>query len=130
MELYAPPFAALATTAAGFMCSYNRINGVYACENDVTLKTMLKGYFNFSGFVVSDWGADHSCSASINAGLDIDMPTNEWYNNASITAALGVGNITVDQIHDSCMRIMSGWYAPFTFPPLFVQWGKKSTLRT
>jgi beta-glucosidase-like glycosyl hydrolase len=32
---------------------YNRVNGVYACENPTTLSTMLKGYYNFSGFVVS-----------------------------------------------------------------------------
>jgi len=48
MELYAPPFATAAQHSAGFMCSYNRINGVWACENKDTLRTMLKGYFNFS----------------------------------------------------------------------------------
>ena len=69
---------------------------------------MLKGYYNFSGFVVvragllgvqscykhatdiwlytaqSDWGATHSTSAAINAGLDIDMPDNTWFNQKSI----------------------------------------------
>lgn len=88
MELYAPPFEAVAATVAGYMCSYNRVNGkpviaqpatlseckhwphyyarvhaeyfarnlagVYACENPTTLRKMLKGYYNFSGFVVSD----------------------------------------------------------------------------
>lgn len=38
----------------------NLINGKYACENKATLKEMLKGTYNFSGFVVSDWGATHS----------------------------------------------------------------------
>ena len=53
MELYAPPFAtAAAHKVAGYMCAYNRINHVWACEQPETLKTMLKGYFNFSGFVV------------------------------------------------------------------------------
>ena len=54
MELYGPPFAAAAAAGtSGFMCSYNLVNGVYACENEQTLKTMLKGYYNFSGFIVS-----------------------------------------------------------------------------
>jgi beta-glucosidase len=83
---------------------------VYACENKQTLSVMLKGYFNFSGFVVSDWGATHSVSDAINAGLDIDMPDNHYFSNTSIHAALEVKNITVDQLHDSCIRIMSGWY--------------------
>jgi beta-glucosidase len=55
MELYGPPFEAAVQKAAGVMCAYNRVNGVYACENPFTLKTMLKGRYNFSGFVVSDW---------------------------------------------------------------------------
>ena len=55
MELYAPPFAAIADRVAGYMCSYNRVNGVYACENKDTLMKILKGSFNFTGFVVSDW---------------------------------------------------------------------------
>jgi beta-glucosidase-like glycosyl hydrolase len=45
---------------------------------------MLKGYYNFSGFVVSDWGATHSTSQAINAGLDIDMPDNSWFSQKSI----------------------------------------------
>jgi hypothetical protein len=85
MELYGPPFAAAARAGvAGYMCAYNRVNGVYACENEATLRTMLKassihcfdvgtiqcstspplpgtlqGYYNHTGFVVSDWGATH-----------------------------------------------------------------------
>lgn len=53
MELYGPPFAATVANSAGVMCAYNRVNGVYACENPLTLKTMLKGRYNFSGFVRS-----------------------------------------------------------------------------
>lgn len=84
---------------------------MYACENNNTLHTMLRGYFGFKGFVVSDWGATHSVSPAINAGLDIDMPDNGHFSNKSINAALAAGNITVDQLHTSCVRILSGWYA-------------------
>jgi beta-glucosidase len=47
---------------------YNRINGVWACEQPWTLKKILKEHYNFSGFVVSDWGACHSTVPSINGG--------------------------------------------------------------
>ena len=61
------------------MCAYNRINGVWACENTMTLKTILKGYYNFSGFVVSDWGACHATSESINGGTSCTRATlHEW----------------------------------------------------
>ena len=71
---------------------------------------MLKGYWNFSGFVVSDWGATHSTSEAINAGLDIDMPNNQYFNQKSIRAAIAVNNVTAAQLQDSCVRIMSQWY--------------------
>lgn len=54
MELYGPPFAAAVANAAGVMCAYNLVNGVYACENPFTLRTMLRGRYNFSGFVVCE----------------------------------------------------------------------------
>ena len=69
-------------------CSYNRINGLWACEDPLTLTTILKGYYNFSGFVVSDWGACHGTSDFINGGLDIEMPSGKNFNEAKIQAAL------------------------------------------
>ena len=110
MELYAPPFGKAAAKTAGYMCAYNRINGVWACENEHTLKTILKGYYNFSGFIVSDWGACHSTVDSINGGLDIEMPTGKHFNEDAIFAAIANKTVTVEQLHDSCLRIMSGWY--------------------
>eukprot|EP00935_MAST-01C_sp_MAST-1C-sp1_P000813 g813.t1 len=110
MELYAPPFEAVAPHTACYMCAYNRINGAYACENEHTLKTMLKGYFNFSGFVVSDWGATHSTSAAINAGLDVQMPDGTHFSEENIQAALDAKNITMEQVDESCVRILSPWY--------------------
>ena len=88
-----------------------RVNGVYACENKETLQTMLKGRYNFSGFVVSDWGACHSTSDSINHGLDIEMPRAKFMTKENIQAALDVKNITMAEIDDSCQRILSSYYA-------------------
>ena len=50
-----------------------------ACQNELTLKSVLKTWYNFSGFVVSDWGACHSTSASINGGLDLEMPQGHFF---------------------------------------------------
>jgi beta-glucosidase len=73
-EIYAAPFAdAVKAGVASIMCSYNRVNGAFACGNSNTLKTLLKGELGFKGFVTSDWGAVHNVSF-INNGLDMEMP--------------------------------------------------------
>jgi beta-glucosidase len=73
-EVYAAPFAeAVKVGVSSIMCSYNRVNGQFACGNPDTLKTLLKGELGFRGFVTSDWGGVHSASF-INAGLDMEMP--------------------------------------------------------
>src|SRR5947209_15555768 len=65
-EIYAPPYEAAVRQGrtGAVMCSYNRINSVYACENPETLTTILKRQFGFDGFVVSDWGGTHSTVAA------------------------------------------------------------------
>jgi len=52
------------------MCSYNRVHGTYACENDLLMTKILKKDWGFKGYVMSDWGADYSTAKAINAGLD------------------------------------------------------------
>ena len=44
------------------------------------------------------------------AGLDIEMPQGKFFTEEKIMAAIAAKNVTVDQLHDSCVRIMSGWY--------------------
>jgi beta-glucosidase len=72
-EIYAAPFAdAVKAGVASIMCSYNKVNGAFACGNPETLQTLLKQEIGFSGFVVSDWGANHA-PTFINDGLDLEM---------------------------------------------------------
>lgn len=111
MELYGPPFAAAVRKSAGTMCAYNLVNGIYACENPFTLKVMLKGRYNFSGFVVSDWGACHSTSPSLSAGLDLEMPNGNYFTEDKILAAIAAGNVTVADIADRCQRILLGYFS-------------------
>jgi len=73
-EVYVAPFdAAIRAGVSSIMCSYNRLNGTFACGNDSTLTKILRDEIGFKGFVTSDWGAVHAVNF-INAGLDMEMP--------------------------------------------------------
>ncbi len=73
-EVYVAPFdAAVKAGVSSIMCSYNKVNGPYACGNKDTLTTILRDQLGFKGFVTSDWGATHAVSF-INEGLDMEMP--------------------------------------------------------
>jgi beta-glucosidase len=73
-EVYVAPFeAAIKAGVSSIMCSYNRINGAFACGNESTLTKILRQEIGFRGFVTSDWGAVHAVNF-INAGLDMEMP--------------------------------------------------------
>jgi beta-glucosidase len=73
-EVYAAPFdMAVKAGVASIMCSYNRINGKFACGNPDTLKTILRDEIGFKGFVTSDWGGVHNVDF-INQGLTMEMP--------------------------------------------------------
>ena len=73
-EVYVAPFAAaIEAGVASIMCSYNKINGAFACGNSDTLKTILRDELHFKGFVTSDWGGVHNVDF-INHGLTMEMP--------------------------------------------------------
>ena len=72
-EIYAAPFAdAVQAGVASIMCSYNKVNGAFACGNPDTLQKLLRQEIGFKGFVVSDWGANHA-PTFLNDGLDLEM---------------------------------------------------------
>jgi beta-glucosidase len=73
-EIYVAPFIdAVNAGVSSIMCSYNKVNGTYACGNSDTLIKILRDEVGFKGFVTSDWGATHAASF-INHGLDMEMP--------------------------------------------------------
>ncbi|KAI5204983.1 hypothetical protein E4T42_02997 [Aureobasidium subglaciale] len=128
-ELYAWPFAnAVRSGVASVMCSYNRVNGSYGCANSKTQNGILKEEFGFQGYVMSDWGATHSGLASINAGLDMDMPGTIGFRaggnsffGGNITIAVNNGSLPEARLDDMINRIMTPYYhlkQDTDFPPI------------
>ena len=75
-EIYLPPFETVVKESDPWtvMCSYNRINGVFASENRDLLTEILRKEWGFAGFTVSDWGAVNDRVKGVAAGLDLEMP--------------------------------------------------------
>jgi beta-glucosidase-like glycosyl hydrolase len=94
--------------AASVMCSYNMINGTYACENERTL-SILKEEFGFQGYVVSDWGATHSTAPAANAGLDMEMPDDRFFG-AALLANVTAGLVPEARVDDMATRILAAWF--------------------
>ncbi|MBV9607497.1 MAG: glycoside hydrolase family 3 C-terminal domain-containing protein [Solirubrobacterales bacterium] len=110
-EIDLPAFQAAVKAGVGsVMCSYNRINSVYACENPILLRGVLDHQFGFSGFVMSDWGANHSTVASANAGMDMEMPggvsNNPEYYGPALQTAVQSGQVTMATLNDMVRRIL------------------------
>lgn len=109
-ELYVFPFMeSLKEGVGSVMCSYQRANNSYACQNSKLLNGILKTELGFEGFVVSDWQGQHAGVASANAGLDIVMPDNGFWGQ-NLTDAVNNGSISVDRINDMATRILASWY--------------------
>ncbi|WPG99275.1 Hypothetical protein R9X50_00208800 [Acrodontium crateriforme] len=110
-ELYLWPFQDLMYAGAGcVMCSYNRINNTYACENSKTMNGILKGELNFQGFVVSDWAGQHSGLSSANAGLDMAMPTSGYWDKNQLANAVNSGDFNKTRLVDMATRIIATWH--------------------
>src|ERR1700733_10067326 len=79
------------------MCSYNAVNGDYACENKYLLMDVLKDNWKFKGFVVSDWGGTHSTVKASAAGLDNEEPLDDFYG-AKLKETVQSGQVPMSQI--------------------------------
>jgi beta-glucosidase len=112
-EMYYKPFEAAVEAGTGsVMCSYNLVNGTYSCENKHTLTGHLKNKLNFSGWVVSDWGADHGSVASLNAGMDQTM--SGGFNNAT-TKSILAGAVPAARVDDALRRILTPLFSVGVF---------------
>lgn len=88
------------------MCAYNRINGVYAAENKEALTDILRGEWNFHGFVVSDWGAVNDRVADLESGMDLEMPSSFGMRDAEIVKAVRCGRLPEAVLDRAVTRIL------------------------
>ena len=100
------------------MCSYNLVNGDYACENSYLLNDALKKDFGFQGFVLSDWGATHSTTKAALAGLDVEMPDDIYFADALEKAVKG-GEVPMSRLDNMVHRLLRTEFAVglFDLPP-------------
>ena len=91
------------------MCSYNRINGDFGCENSYTLRDVLEHEWGFKGFVISDWGGTHSTEKASAAGLDQEQPMADFFG-PKLKEAVEAGKVPLSEIDDHARRIL---YAEF-----------------
>ncbi|KAF8487510.1 glycoside hydrolase family 3 protein [Russula ochroleuca] len=115
-EIYVAPFLrSVMAGLASVMCSFNLVNGTYACENNNTLNGILKNELGFQGFVMSDWHAQHSTMSAM-TGLDMTMPgdifffSNTTYFGTNLTAYVQNGTIPEARVDDMATRILASWY--------------------
>ncbi|MEY3764271.1 MAG: hypothetical protein RLZ42_931, partial [Armatimonadota bacterium] len=113
-EIYLPAFTAAVNAGAGsVMGAYNKINGTYCCENSALLETTLRQKMGFGGFVMSDWFATQSTNASIQAGLDMEMPGDgiripgrDGFFGKSLQTAIETGEVPEGTLDRSVARIL------------------------
>ncbi|PZA07219.1 glycosyl hydrolase [Meiothermus sp. PNK-Is4] len=88
------------------MCSYNKVNGTHASEHSLLLTEILKGEWGFEGLVVSDWGAVHDRVASLQAGLDLEMPGPKPRHTQAVIAAVRSGKLAESKLNEAVRRIL------------------------
>jgi beta-glucosidase len=98
------------SNAGAVMCSYNRVNGDFACENKYLLKDVLKKDWGFQGFVLSDWQGAHSTAQASAAGLDHEEPGEIFYGDA-MKKAVESGKVSAAELDDHVHRILRSMFA-------------------
>jgi beta-glucosidase len=95
---------------AAVMCSYNRVNGDFACENQWLLNDVLKKAWKFPGFVLSDWGGTHSAEKASAAGLDNEEP-GDFFFSAKFKSGVQAGTIPTAELDEHVHRILRSMFA-------------------
>src|SRR3977135_740845 len=98
------------SNVAAVMCSYNRVNGDYACENKFLLTDVLKKDWGFKGFVVSDWQGTHSAAKASAAGLDHEEPGEIFYGD-TMKKAVESGKVPRAELDEHVHRILRSMFA-------------------
>ncbi len=108
-EIYFPAFETAVKKAQPWtvMCSYNKINGVYASQNHWLLTDVLRKEWGFQGYVMSDWGAVSDRVPGLAAGLDLEMPSSGGVNDKKIVEAVRSGELDEAVLDQAVERILT-----------------------
>lgn len=108
-EIYLPAFERIIKNAQPWtvMCSYNRINGTYSCENSRLLNDILRTEWGFQGLVMTDWGAMNERVKSLAAGLDLEMPDCHGETDRQIVEAVADGSLPMEILDEAVRRILT-----------------------
>ena len=109
-DLLAFEIGVLDSGVGAVMCSYNRVDGEYACENKYLLTDVLKDAWKFKGFVVTDWGGAHSIEKASAAGLDHEQPGWIFYGE-ELKRAVESGKVSQSELDDHVQRILRTMFA-------------------
>jgi beta-glucosidase len=112
-EIYLPQFEAAVKQAhvGSVMCSYNKLNGQYACENTHLLQDILRREWGFRGYVLADYGAAHDVVASLNDGLDFENWPPFAYRPPEIELALALNLASPDEVDRHVRAILRTMFA-------------------
>ncbi len=107
-EIYLPAFEKVVKQARPWtvMCSYNKVNGVFASEHYPLLTEILKKEWGFEGLVVSDWGAVRNRVAALKAGLDWEMPGPQDRRVKAVAEAVRAGELDEARLDEAVCRIL------------------------
>ncbi|KAJ3513385.1 hypothetical protein NLJ89_g2980 [Agrocybe chaxingu] len=120
-EIYTHPFLRSVMAGVGsMMCSYNQLNGTYACDNDKVMNDIVKREYGYQGFIMTDWFAQHD-AGSVSNGLDMSMPGNMIIGvppgqpapvpfGDTLVAAVRNGEIPEARVDDLATRVIASWY--------------------
>lgn len=108
-EIYLKAFEIVIKEAKPYtvMCSYNRLNGVYASENRLLLTQILREEWGFDGVVMTDWGATCDRVSGVKAGCELDMPGSVWHNRKSLISAAKTGQLTMKELNQAVERMLT-----------------------
>ena len=108
-EIYLKPFEMIVKAAhpETVMCSYNKINGTYAAENQWLLTDVLRREWGFDGLVMTDWGATHDRFAMLSAGLDLEMPGDSEICRKWICDGVRDGTLDVEVLDEAVRNILT-----------------------